>query len=266
MLAEIHGKISRSGSNLRTTSEDNLTGNVFGALRYAPFNRIMKKILVKSIHAKTAKTENEAKHIIEAIDADFWDDNIEFWPYHNNGELDACLKFENAIIGIEVKYNSPMSDGEDDISYDTDAEPVESKKQLAREAKIVGEWALGREPILILLAKKHFAKEITKTFDEQKIKAGVRLCYIGWEDFLESVKQITDEENDKFYRLILTDVANLLVRKGFEKFSSFGVLETLPSVYLEHGHYIFEEKAEELNKKLSFCFDEVITKEDYYEF
>ncbi|MEK4246582.1 hypothetical protein MKZ20_14770 [Psychrobacillus sp. FSL K6-2684] len=39
MIAEIRGKISRSGSNLTERLEDNLTGNVFGALRYLPYER-----------------------------------------------------------------------------------------------------------------------------------------------------------------------------------------------------------------------------------
>jgi len=34
MIAEIHGKLSSTGSNLSDRLEDQLTGDVFGTLRY----------------------------------------------------------------------------------------------------------------------------------------------------------------------------------------------------------------------------------------
>lgn len=37
MIAEIHGKISATGSNLSDRLEDKLTGDIFGSLRYLPF-------------------------------------------------------------------------------------------------------------------------------------------------------------------------------------------------------------------------------------
>ena len=38
MIAEIHNKISSSGSNLSNRLEDKLTGDVFGAFQYLPIN------------------------------------------------------------------------------------------------------------------------------------------------------------------------------------------------------------------------------------
>ena len=49
MIAELHGKISSRGTNLKETLEDNLTGNVFGSLRYIPFSKGIKHILLKVI-------------------------------------------------------------------------------------------------------------------------------------------------------------------------------------------------------------------------
>ena len=48
MIADIKGKISRSGSNLTANLEDNLT-EMYGALRYIPFNKAMKPILANAI-------------------------------------------------------------------------------------------------------------------------------------------------------------------------------------------------------------------------
>ena len=46
MIAELHGKISSSGSNLSDHLEDKLTGDVFGVLRYLPFHIGMAQILL----------------------------------------------------------------------------------------------------------------------------------------------------------------------------------------------------------------------------
>lgn len=45
VIAELFGKISSSGSNLTDRLEDNLTGDVFGVLRYLPFHSGMAQIL-----------------------------------------------------------------------------------------------------------------------------------------------------------------------------------------------------------------------------
>ena len=49
MIAELKGKISSRGTNLTETLEDNLTGNFFGSLRYIPFSKGIKKILIEAI-------------------------------------------------------------------------------------------------------------------------------------------------------------------------------------------------------------------------
>ena len=215
MLAELHGKISRSGSNLRTTSEDNLTGNVFGILRYVSFNHLMKPLLLSSLCATSENTLQSVKATLKEINLDFWNENIEFWPYDKEGELDVLLKFNNAVIGIEVKYNSPMSDQDEDSSMTTTGNIGLSKEQLPRESRIVKRFAGKRKAILILLAKKQFAKAtvtdmLTCSVDgltPQKIESDVELCYIGWEDFLEALKKEYRQcaAND-FTSLIVSDL------------------------------------------------------------
>ena len=49
MIAEISGKVNRQNTNLSELSEDELTGNFFGSLRYIPFDKGMKNILKNSI-------------------------------------------------------------------------------------------------------------------------------------------------------------------------------------------------------------------------
>ena len=47
-IAEIRGKISRSGSNLSDRMEDLLTSDVFGPLRYLPFAEGLMSVLGKA--------------------------------------------------------------------------------------------------------------------------------------------------------------------------------------------------------------------------
>lgn len=87
MLAEIKGKLSKTGSNLTERLEDNLTGNFFGALRYIPFNFAMKKILMNGVYPREIADE------FEKINVEFWNDNIKFWPYDIEGEIDETDLF-----------------------------------------------------------------------------------------------------------------------------------------------------------------------------
>jgi hypothetical protein len=109
MLAEINGKISKTGSNLSDRLEDELTGNIFGTLRYIPFSDGLQPILQNSVFPSSIQG------IIKQIQCDEWSNNIQFWPYDNEGELDAYLEFDDVAIGIEVKYHSGLSsdDGAD---------------------------------------------------------------------------------------------------------------------------------------------------------
>ncbi len=269
MLAELHGKISRSGSNLRTTSEDNLTGNVFGVLRYAPFNKLAKPLLLESIGAFSEETSQAVKATLNEVNLDFWGDKIQFWPYDKEGELDVLLEFDNVIIGVEVKYNSPMSDQDSDKPVDdTEADMESSRKQLARESRIVLRRAKGRKAILMLLARKQFAKDIVKETLEKglgEIEAGVHLCFVGWEDLLEALKAQKDLLDD-FSGLIASDLIALLTRKGFEQFQSFDEVEKLGISVSVDGYYEFSGNVSAIQDSSSFCYDNMILKEDYYEF
>ena len=152
LIAEIKGKISNTGSNLNDRLEDNLTGNVFGTLRYISFEKGLKKILIESISPKNSK----AIDIIKNINVEGWDSNISFWPYDKEGELDVLLEFDSCIIGIEVKYLSGIS-SDDGITNEiilSKNEEKESIQQLARESRIISKKAVNREKILILTERR----------------------------------------------------------------------------------------------------------------
>jgi len=49
-IAELHGKISSSGTNLSDRLEDLLTADIFGPLRYLPFQDGLSHILIQAMN------------------------------------------------------------------------------------------------------------------------------------------------------------------------------------------------------------------------
>lgn len=218
MIADIKGKISRSGSNLTERLEDNMTGNVFGALRYMPFSTVMGEILIKAVYPKSIGED------IRDIQYEFWADKIQFWPYDREGEIDALIEFEDMIIGIEVKYTSGLS-SDDDISNNEDNEvknQEEKKKsinQLARESRIVLQKGSNKKKILLFVADRNSCKEVyADILTRNIIDSNVAFGYISWQDFLFQLKRLN--VTDPYHHVIINDVIALLIRKGFEDFTN----------------------------------------------
>lgn len=89
MIAEIHGKISSSGSNLSDRMEDKLTGDFFGNLRYLPYEKGLKLLLGEmKIHKGNP---GEISDRILNVRNSFISDKIKFWPSHRNAELDLSI-------------------------------------------------------------------------------------------------------------------------------------------------------------------------------
>ncbi|WP_199754640.1 hypothetical protein [Candidatus Kurthia intestinigallinarum] len=236
MLAEIHGKISRQGRNLSDRLEDNLTGNVFGALRYLPFSKGLGHILKQTLQSNTAFLEN--------LDDD-WASYIQFWPYHAEGEIDILIHFPTCIIGIEVKLFSSLS-SED---QSTDAEI--SRNQLSREARILHSLAPEKEKFLIFLAPDSLCKNV-----DAPILSTVVFEKISWEVFLQTIQAIHTE--DPYTKTLLTDITQLLKRKGFERFQTMQL--DSPIIQAE-DYFTFQ------NPSVNFHIQTTpIEKENFYDF
>ena len=133
MIAEIYHKFS-------TDLEDVLTGDFFGAMRYMPFNRGLNQIFKNYVVSE----DPQVTHILSnAADDDF---NFEFWKRSENGlvEIDGFIPLTSVGIGIEVKYRSGLSGGD----------------QLEKEAQVLDEWCNGKEKLLILIGEAEEAKAI----------------------------------------------------------------------------------------------------------
>lgn len=216
MIAEIHNKISSTGSNLSDRLEDQLTGDFFGTLRYIPYKRGLQKILGYDVDVDN----EEPKYY-------FWkrlkDDN------NSTVEPDLILDFKNAVIGIEVKYNSGLSseDYEDGCAEQTASdyseEIKESNNQLVREARALIKEYKNKSKHLIFIARDNYCAQV---FEEVNSKIthtcskNITFETISWSDIYDKITELLVDSNG-YEREILKDIRNLLEKKGFDRFKSF---------------------------------------------
>lgn len=262
MIAEIQGKISSTGSNLNERLEDNLTGNFFGTFRYMSFENGLKKILLQGV---TPKNDNVIE-IIKNINVEEWSDNISFWPYDKEGEIDVILDFDNCIIGIEVKYLSGIS-SDDDISNDENSfedkiKEDKSIQQLARESRIISKKGPNKEKILIFIADQQSCIDVYKDVTKRNIiEKDVNLVYISWQNILEIMKNL--QCTNKYEKIIIDDLISLLTKKGFDQFKEF----LIEDLIINEAYYEFGDIKREINKDYICFFNEKNIEGDlYYEF
>jgi hypothetical protein len=254
MLAEIQGKISQTGSNLTDRLEDNLTGNVFGTLRYIPFSIGIGEVLANGVYPKSIGTT------VSSISNEFWADKITFWPYDSEGEIDALIDFEELIIGIEVKYKSGLSSDDEVTNHLINEEIHNSSNQLARESRIVARKGKQQDKLLLFIADRKSCQEVYEdVMARDIIEKDVVLGYISWQVILLQLKNL--KLMDPYHQIIVQDIIALLTRKGFEDFTSMEV--KLGEPILEHDYFKFELQS---NVKISFDTNLSICEGSYYEF
>lgn len=245
MIAEIHGKISSSGSNLSDRMEDKLTGNFFGNLRYLPYEKGFKLLLDEIIIHK-GNSEELLDEICNVRNS-FISDKIKFWPSHVNAELDLSIDLENLFIGVEVKYESGLS----------------SDDQLLRELKVINDKGKKKKGLLLFIAQSKGIAEGVDVIDRLEgysyLLDNISFAYITWEDIYEIYNQLNLEFYNDYEKLIIEDIIKLLKSKGFEKFKSF---ELENEYNIQDEFFKFDFKIE-----LDFNFKcHIRIEEDFYEF
>lgn len=208
LLAELNHKIS-------CESEDELTGNFFGIMRYLPFRRGLKPILEKYIKSD----DLQAKGMIANMEEDVFP--FEFWKSSSLGlgEIDAYMENTGMAVGIEVKYHSGLS----------------GENQLEREAAMLEEWGKAEDKLLLLVAMEEEAGKIYQRNKNKPCFQSVHLAYITWQDILLGMDSIITE--NVFEEQMLEDLRQYLVAKGFESFHGFAVAD-IPvdgGLYYEFG-------------------------------
>lgn len=194
MIAEIYHKFS-------TDLEDVLTGDFFGAMRYMPFNRGLNQIFKNY----AVSEDPQVTHILSnAADDDF---NFEFWKRSENGlvEIDGFIPLTSVGIGIEVKYRSGLSGGD----------------QLEKEAQVLDEWCNGKEKLLILIEEAEEAKAIYIENKDKRVFRDVHLAYLSWQDILLGLDQVLISSS--YEKKMIEDLKTLLREKGFVSFEGFSI-------------------------------------------
>jgi len=194
MIAEIYHKFS-------TDLEDVLTGDFFGAMRYMPSNRGLNQIFKNYVVSE----DPQVTHILSnAADDDF---NFEFWKRSENGlvEIDGFIPLTSVGIGIEVKYRSGLSGGD----------------QLEKEAQVLDEWCNGKEKLLILIGEAEEAKAIYIENKDKRVFRDVHLAYLSWQDILLGLDQVLISSS--YEKKMIEDLKTLLREKGFVSFEGFSI-------------------------------------------
>ncbi len=247
MLAEIKKK------NVERDSEDQLTGNIFGALRYIPFNEGMGYIL-------SHVTYNSDGSSIENIsNQNDWSDCIDLWrnvPAY--GEPDIIIEFGNTIILIEVKLYSGISS--DDELKDCSG----SIHQLSRYSRYLVNEFEDKKKVLIILAKESDAYKIWKDAqDRKKVGKEVLFGYISWTDICIALEEQigTLEETDKTIKIVMQDMIDLLKSKNLDEFKNFFDIQKLADEIKLDNIWVINDSEE--SNSISYNFI-LIERENYY--
>ncbi len=215
MLAEIHNKISGTGSNLSDRLEDKLTGDIFGAIRYLPFEIGLSNILSKTV----IKGKENLTQLMDGVKG--YNYEIKFWVRSEFGELDVLVCTETADIAIEVKYLSGLS-SDDNVDNSDKEEFEESSNQLSRYADLLNKESTKQHKVLIFLAPASVGVAVANDVMSRKlVRNPVVFGFLSWQDVLNALKDINLGNINIWQRRVVGDMVALLEKKGFDRFVSF---------------------------------------------
>ena len=227
-IAEIRGKLSSSGSNISDRREDLLTSDVFGCLRYLPFEKGFQKILTQAQLYIDQKKLLCIKNSDENV-------SVEFWPrLENNSEPDVLIRNGDHLIMIEVKYLSGKSGHYEPNQDSEDSMEAASSDQLARlfRGLLSDKSNYSRCSLIYLTAHRILPKkdiedgykELDELSDDTRHEYKDNVYWLSWFEVYKTVGRLLDESSeiqDKFWRIVLSDVKELLNRKSLRQFEGF---------------------------------------------
>lgn len=245
-IAEIHGKLSPYEH-----MEDLLTSDVFSTFRYLDPNKGLVPFLKKAIGFVDQKQPIFLGNIVEA-------DYI-FWPRttHLNREPDVLILLtkkdcSTISICIEAKYTS----GKSDLIREEETTEIESNvlghldgDQLAELYKELQEghihidnqimrekFTKSKDNRYLFYVTAHSAfprKDMNETWNVLKKKQYGNQLYnefywVNWMSILDVIEEVNAKETwlyDRSQRFLLTDLKDLLCRKGLVPFHGFSQLQ-----------------------------------------
>jgi hypothetical protein len=245
MLAEIHGKISSTGSNLSDRLEDQLTGDIFGTLRYIDAQAGLLPFLASSYCLTNVGQRVHPNFSNAKIK------QIRFWPWIVEAEPDVLIELaedgdQGLVILIEAKYFSPLSsdDSPDDaltpdetsnselanVYHNENSSPGESQNQLIRQMRGMRTMYRAYRRIQIFLTTDRvYPRDLLSRVQGLADTEGLgdtELYWLCWHDLpavLQQALQKRDAWSSERDGIILSDLLWLCERKGFGRFSRLAI-------------------------------------------
>ncbi len=217
MIAEINNKVPSQLSN----SEDLLTGNFFGIIRYTNIENTIPCIFESSTFNKI-EDKNIFDEAMKSICKS--QDPFSFWPKYEGNEIDLIIELNDYVIGVEIKYNSGLS-SDDEISNVENNEIQNSYNQLARYSRMLESKYPFKKKVLLFLAKENTVSyTYYSVLGRNIISNNVSFGFLSWQEILISLEKYNSPSNEL---IIINDLIKYLIQKGFDTFKSFNIKETI---------------------------------------
>jgi hypothetical protein len=245
-IAELKGKISSSGSNITDRLEDLLTSDVFGPLRYLPAKDalipVLKKACLFSDTKKNLPIEDSLKF-----------QKMEFWPALGKSEPDVLIEFDNATVLIEAKYLSGKSGSYKEYEDEETEYASANADQLAREFKDLLKLNKTSFSVYVIvyitghrnLPFEDFAntqKALLKTDSKLANKFNKNAYWLSWFEIHSAIKIELErlfKEKEQFKCAILSDIEELLFKKGFRIFNGFFSMLKNLNIQVGSSRFVF---------------------------
>lgn len=228
-IAVTKGKISRTGNNFGSGSEDLLTASVFGLMRYLPAEVLLFPILERAVNVREKILQLNKTILDEKIE-------YEFWPKLKFSEPDLKMDFgDNHTIFIEAKFYSGKSgNGE--------------KDQLLRQYQDLRNLKSGLGTIIYLT--KHRTIPVAEISDSVNSVRNFgdnldpddfenNTFWLSWFDVWE-VCELKRDAGVLHQKRIITDLCEFLGKLGLKHFTGFSGIKDV--YYSENDKSLIYEK------------------------
>ncbi len=229
IMAEVHGKISSTGSNINDRMEDLLTSNVFQLLRYLP---IQFGILPVLSSAKNSYDEEQRRTF--GIPAGVNNVSYHFWKRFNNWEPDVFIELKQdqkviANIMIEAKYLSGKSGSAVYEEEDGVEVYVAHSDQLEKLWSALKTYSAGTPHYLFYLTMdwvmpiQSLNESIKATSDDN---CRDNIYWLNWQSIHTRLNNILVDSctvTSETDLIVIKDIINLLDRKGLKEFSGISI-------------------------------------------
>jgi len=241
-IAELRGKISSLGANVTDTSEDLLTSDVFGCLRYVPPECGLVQFL-ETARALSKDSFCTTRPVIRAHWS-FWP-SLRF-PSRTACEPDVVIGLESSkgihLVVIEAKYLSDKSSYEDEGERPNDQLARELDNLEVLEPGDLG-WnttkeVVGRSLVYVTQDASTPSTSLQESLREYRRKRN-RIGTIYWTSW-RHLSTILEEQNqsldDEYQATVLNDIKLLLDRK---KLTMFGGMTPVRASFDERAYSFY---------------------------